>query len=592
MPEPDELTPAQSAEVRDITRAQGGGVGGLSEPKFSVIAPPPAEPPAPSLQDQVLQRQLDIVRPGGAMDRAYAMDEAAAARSAAAAAASRGQLAARQKQALETPLPALHTPEYRPLPTAPVAKYREPWQALGNPLAALALVAGAFTRNSATATMNIAAAAMGAQKQNDVQAYEDARAKFKDSMDETIKANENERNAYKDSWENRKSTFDERRAQLEMWATYYQNAAMAGAARGGNVAKINAQLAGLEKTADLLTKINPLMNPNSLSEVEASIYQNALKKNGGDVQKAVAEAAPLIAQLKSASTSGRGGSTAASSKEKTMDAMQQRYEKEGKTPGEARVLAEEQYQRLLASAKGQMSFEERKELEQIKADHAKGLWSEKSAARARELEEKNNNNVELARMKIDAAKEIADDRIKANAEKQERELEAKGEAARAKDQKLTGPEEKIVTGLAGAYRELALLRESWRPEFAGASGVRTIDDFLLNLSKKGYSQNIVDQGALWWTMKSRLVDMPIRHENFGTALTAPEIKFFDQGNFDVSMSSSQIEASMDAILDFERRKIDIWTKTLTSRGVKPETLKNIFGVESAAGAPPPPPGFR
>ena len=265
MPEPITLPPAEeppAVSQGDLTRFVG-----RREPDYGAIAPPPAAaPPTLSPQEQVWQQQLDLLKQYPKMQ---ALDEAAAAQSAAAAARSRAQLAARQKQALDTPLPALHTPEYKPLPNAPTAKYREPWQALGNPLAAVALVAGAFTRNSATATMNIAAAAMGAQKRNDMQAYEDARSKFKDSMEETIKSNENERNAYKDSWENRKLTFDERRAQLEMWATYYQNTAMAGAARGGNVAKINAQLAGLEKTADLLNKINPVFRGTNDAQGQA-----------------------------------------------------------------------------------------------------------------------------------------------------------------------------------------------------------------------------------------------------------------------------------------------------------------------------------
>ena len=567
---PDELTPDQSAEVSDITRAQGGGVGGLSVPKFSAIAPPPAEPPAPSPQEQIQSRLLDLYM--NQMPQAAAADQAAAGQAAAAAARSRAQLAARQKQALETPLPALHTPEYKALPTPPTAKYREPWQALGNPLAAVALVAGAFTRNSATATMNIAAAAMNAQKRNDTLAYEEARSKFKDSMEETIKANENERNAYKDSWENRKLTFDERRAQLEMWGTYYQNAAMAGAARGGNVAKINAQVAGLEKSLSLLKEMNPVFGSKTAAEGKliSDGYQQAQQEAQRglipkeDIWKRAAEisAAPLKA-LEEATTRARAGVAGLSlddrMKLKTLEAQLKRenisYADKSRLERELAVLERKgSQQQDLNAHKAQLAKEGRLELEEKKAENQWKLYQQK-----------------------------AEDTAKLQRER----IEAKAKTLGVSDKERT----KLVD-LASAVSELGLAGGKFKDDYAGY-GFGFAGDLVMGLEKFAGKSD----AAMWWADYEKLLTIPERHKFFGSALTTGERASWDKGAITPGMSPEYVRQWFSDRQEAATRAVQREAQALIAAGVKKETVEGMLGMSlpeigATPGAPPPPPGFR
>lgn len=251
------------------------GPGGALAMAGSVLGPPPgslAAPPDPSVAERTREAQEKLLDLYNLYPNAAAADLAASRAAAASQAAARGQLAERYKVAAEAPLPDLYKPQYRPVPEAPKPVYREPFQALGAPLAALALVAGAFTRNSGTAVLTAASTAMEAQAKGDQVGYENARSEFKDALDTTMKNNEMERNAYRDAWSDRKATFDERVSNLALWSSYYQNKAMSSAANGGNVAQINAQIAGLTSTLGVLKQMEPAFKKD---EVEGKIYSDA-----------------------------------------------------------------------------------------------------------------------------------------------------------------------------------------------------------------------------------------------------------------------------------------------------------------------------
>lgn len=184
-----------------------------------------------------------------------------AARRQAAAGAEAGaasRRAADLREYLATPKPSIYEPKYKATPTPPKPQYRDPMEAIGNPLAGLALIAGLFTRNSGTATLKAAAAAMQAQQKGDQIGYENARNEFRDKLDETMRNNEQERTAYLDSWNNRKLTMQEKLSELEMKATLYRNEAMAAAARSGNVSQAQMQLNALIKSKQVLDNIAPI----------------------------------------------------------------------------------------------------------------------------------------------------------------------------------------------------------------------------------------------------------------------------------------------------------------------------------------------
>jgi hypothetical protein len=197
----------------------------------------------------MLQAQQDAAR-----------QEQAAAGARAGAAAGQNKLYA---DFLAQPRPDVYKPQYKPMPKAPSPQYRSPLEAVGSPLAALALVAGLFTRNPATATLGAAAAAMDAQRAGDQVGYENAHKEFRDNLDLTMKANEQERQAYLDSWNDRNKTMQERMADLEMKATMYRNNAVAGAARSGNVSEAQMSLNAMGQFTEYMKALAPQSkNPN------------------------------------------------------------------------------------------------------------------------------------------------------------------------------------------------------------------------------------------------------------------------------------------------------------------------------------------
>jgi hypothetical protein len=224
-----------------------------------------------------------------------------------------------QQEFLDAPRPEIHKPVYQPMPEPPKPQYREPWQAVGNPLAALALLIGAFGRQSGTAVLNAASSAMEAQKKNDTTAYEHQRELFKDNLQKVIQQNDMERTAYSDSWKDRKMTLDEKLGDLEMKATMYKNTAMANAARSGNVTGISQQLDAWEKAGEHVKSLQTVFSGKT--DVVNKVYSDAynegvqMQKRGmlpqgqTPLQYAVEKAAPTVAQITAAEKGAAGRPT-------------------------------------------------------------------------------------------------------------------------------------------------------------------------------------------------------------------------------------------------------------------------------------------
>ena len=131
----------------------------LSQTADSVLGPtqPPARPGAAPLD--IDAEQNEIKRQILTLTKQYigALPNDIAARGA--AGGYRAQTADAYRRLANEPIPDVKPPQPKPLPEAPKAKYRDPIEAVGNPLAGLALIAGLFTRNSGTATLKAASAA-------------------------------------------------------------------------------------------------------------------------------------------------------------------------------------------------------------------------------------------------------------------------------------------------------------------------------------------------------------------------------------------------------------------------------------------------
>ena len=239
---------------------------------------------APTQQQQQQQPDIDdeltsaITQAVTAYSKALPGDIAAAQQAKAAQAGYAANTAGLYRMLGSQPLPNIPTPKYKPLPTPPKAEYRDPIEAFGNPLAGLAMIAGIFTRRSGTTALRAGAAAMKAQREGDQQAYENSRNYFKDALDQTMKANDQEARQYQDAVNDYKLNWDAKLARVNALATANQNASVAAAARSGNSELLLQRINGLTKARDILKGLRNSVESDPVKAIWGDAYRAAEKE--------------------------------------------------------------------------------------------------------------------------------------------------------------------------------------------------------------------------------------------------------------------------------------------------------------------------
>jgi hypothetical protein len=188
-----------------------------------------------------------------AMEQQQAQQRAAATRAAAAGFA-RDKA---NRDAANAPLPPLYQPKQVDIPQAPKQHPRPPEMAIANPLSLLAVVGGLFAKTSTNAALNALSGAIEGQAKGDQQAFENEMATFHAELQRATQSAREEHTKYAEAWDNRKKTWDERVAKLQMLTTQYGNTAMRSALGSGNAAAIQNQLdmqLGVLGAIDKLTK--------------------------------------------------------------------------------------------------------------------------------------------------------------------------------------------------------------------------------------------------------------------------------------------------------------------------------------------------
>ena len=111
-------------------------------------------------------------------------------------------------------LDALTPPTLDKLPDAPTAPAADPLKAFGTPAVWLAVLGGMLTRRSLTNSLNAAAAAMGALRQNDMDTYKQKYDEWKVNTENAIKLQNFKTQAYEEAVS--KITTDARLAQVQL----------------------------------------------------------------------------------------------------------------------------------------------------------------------------------------------------------------------------------------------------------------------------------------------------------------------------------------------------------------------------------------
>jgi len=524
------------------------------------FAPPPpsAEPPpipasisgAPTISDFVAgmsPQQRGIYDLMMQAQRAQAAQYQASAN---AAAGAKLRENAAMREYLAEPRPDIYQPKYKPLPTAAKAEYRSPLQAIGNPLAGLALVAGFFTRQAGTTALKSAAAAMKAQREGDEIGYKNAHEAFRDSLDEVMRSNDQERTAYLDSWNNRKMTMDEKMADLQMKASIYRNEAMAAAARSGNVSQAQMQLNALLKAKEVMDNLAPVAKTTDqfiiqeYQKLQANIRQ---QHPDWDQQKVLAETNKIaestgLFRLKKTTKTD----------EEVYSELKQKFISEGMSEAEASAKALEEVSR--AKSAGQRSVQEMRDAAAMDRTIKRG---------------------------VDAATR-QDDAIKARVT-----------AATERDKQIKPDERKHIDGLANAYANYQRAIDTWDDSYAGLP-IKKLDEFLLAFNRK-FPGGDADKAALWWQAYNRFVTLPERNKTFGATLTAHEKASWDAADISVADSPQQIKALLGLLrqstLDNASRYLKLMQREgrdvqpiVEALGFPPEVLGGAPSVQAPAGA--------
>jgi hypothetical protein len=527
----------------------------------TVMPPSPAPSAAPTGMDAVLSGMDPKQR--AIYDMMLQSEQEEARRRQAAGAAQAG-VAARTagdiREYLATPKPPIYEPKYKAMPTPPKPQYRDPIEAIGSPLAGLALVAGLFTRTSGTATLNAAAAAMQAQQQGDQLAFENARLEFRDKLDETLRSNEQEHRAYTDSWNNRKLTMQDRLADLEMKATLYKNEGLAASARAGNVSDVQMRLNALVKAQEVIKALQP---PASSFKQEQVLFNEG---HQWALEKAKAEGrendAPYVAELRkqyineATPTAGKGGNRGLSLDDRIKLDQARADLAAGRDEAKARRRIEE----LEAKARLQESLQERRAEQQKELQEARQKAQQEG--KLVEFERKAEFMAEQNRLRAEEANKRLD--IKINADK---------EKAAAKDAKLSGKVGDTLKETVQAVKEMEAAQASFQDSYAGHffDSLGQLNQWLGSRGKGGSPE------ALWWANKEFLLTMPLRHALFGATLTGGEKESWRATDITPGMSPDQIRLWFGSRIAVAREKLNDQINTLRAKGVSDDNIRIVVG---------------
>ena len=183
----------------------------------------------------------------------------------------------RKAEVMAEPLPAAPLPEYAALPEKPKTPVQDPMRVFGQFLPVLAAFGGLTTRNPAVNALNAATAAINAAKANDKEALATAHTDWLDNLKSALAANEMASKKYQDLLGNRKMSWDEKAAKLEMLATESQDTLALANLRAGNAAGIESLMKMRDASAGKLTElVNDVEERNATAARDAESRRSHL----------------------------------------------------------------------------------------------------------------------------------------------------------------------------------------------------------------------------------------------------------------------------------------------------------------------------
>lgn len=231
-----------------------------------------------------------------------------------------------------------------------------------------------------------------------------------------------------------------------------------------------------------------------------------------------------------------------------------------------------------------MYVEEKQAGRQAKADALRQML-EARAEQARLLEQGRNERAgegnELRRLLATQAEQGRQDRLSQTLALRELLAGKKADAAPDKPQGkvLSGSDVRKLTDKEGLAVGFAELTEAFKPEFAGTPGIAGAQNTLGKYQPLGIGKGYGEQSNWWQNYNDR--KNVIRHELFGSALTAPEKAAFDAANVTEGMDPKQIATRLGQQRAAAARAYNKLKSNYGRAGYRVDQFEDISAPEAA-----------
>jgi hypothetical protein len=138
---------------------------------------------------------------------------------------------------------------------------------------------------------------------------------------------------------------------------------------------------------------------------------------------------------------------------------------------------------------------------------------------------------------------------------------------------------KDIQGLSEKKEEIDYLDSvvsNFKPEYAGLGvpGGRALSNAI---ASKGLGTEGMKNAQKWWMDWEKSYTLPTRNKLFGSALTAPERKAWNDASITKDMTPEQIQQNIAIISDLRQKAVNRMGESFKVEGFNPETVDSMFG---------------
>lgn len=223
-------------------------------------------------------------------------------------------------------------------------------------------------------------------------------------------------------------------------------------------------------------------------------------------------------------------------------------------------------------------------------DNANKMWMEKNreedrAERLNRQVQAEERRAETARQNLELRREVANQNLQLRREMIAMRREGSAESRQKReerDSKLSPVERKEVRGFENLQDEVALLKATFKPEYANFKA-----DAAGDLMAKFKSRFQDDPGMAEWWRRYENVALPERHAMFGATLTGPERDSWRKASIGAGSSTKEVEswiADKERVLAAKLKKYERASQAPSAPAATPSQVRSFNTVQEAEAA--------